>query len=89
MNIKSAIEFFKEYGEELLVLTMYIAMIIVVLIFVFCAEPDRAYNTNADNSSITIHTIDNHEYLVYHHNDAGGMCHKVYCKFCMTKNGKD
>jgi hypothetical protein len=90
MNIKSVIEsvieFFKEYGEGLLVLTIPTIMVISILIFIYCEEPDREYNTNVDNSNIAVHTIDNHEYLVYHYNNAGGMCHKVDCKFCMDKN---
>lgn len=81
------IEFFKEYGEELLVFTIPIAMVIFALILAYCNEPNREYSTDENNSSITIYTIDNHEYLVHRH--AGGMCHKVDCKFCMAKNGKE
>lgn len=86
--MNKVIEFFKDYGEELLVLTMPIAMVISVLILVYCTEPDM-YNTNADGSKITIHTVDKHEYLVYQYDRSGGICHKVDCKFCLTKNGKD
>ena len=89
MNIKSVIEFFREYCDLLLVLTIPTAMIISILIMAHSSEPDPKYNTTVDNSNITVHTIDNHEYLVYHYNNAGGMCHKVDCKFCMTKSGKD
>lgn len=88
MRIKSVIEFFKEYGETLLVLLIPIAMVSSILILVYCIEPDRKYNIDADNSNIAVHTIDNHEYLVYHHNNAGGMCHKVDCKFCTTNTTK-
>jgi hypothetical protein len=88
MRIKSVIEFFKEYGETLLVLLIPIAMVSSVLILVYCIGPDREYNTDADNSNITVYTIDNHEYLVYHHNNAGGMCHKVDCKFCTANTTK-
>jgi hypothetical protein len=91
MSIKSLIEFFKEYGERLLVLTLPIAMIISVLILVYCNEPAREYNTDEDNINITIHTVDKHEYIVYSipYYQSGGICHKVDCKFCTTKNGKD
>lgn len=86
--MNKVIEFFKDYGEELLVFTMPIAMVISVLILVYWAEPDT-HNTNADDSKITIRTVDKHEYLVYQYDRSGGICHKVDCKFCMAKSGKD
>jgi hypothetical protein len=93
MNIKSviesAIEFFKEYGEVLLVLSIPIVFFISLGILICYDKPDPRYKTNADNSNITIHTVDNHEYLVYQYDRAGGICHKVDCKFCVAKNGKD
>lgn len=87
MNILK--EFFEEYGETLFVLLISLAMVSSVLILVYCIGPSREYNTTVDNSNIAVHTIDNHKYLVYHHNNAGGMCHKVDCKFCVAKNDKE
>jgi hypothetical protein len=86
MNIKLLIVFLGEYGEGLLVLTIPIILVISLLIFVYNNEPNPECNTNADNSHITIHTVDNHEYLVYHYDRSGGICHKVDCKFCMAKS---
>lgn len=80
--VESAKEFFEAYGEILLVLLIPIAMVSSILILVYCIGPAREYNTTVDNTNIIVHTIDNHEYLVYHYNNAGGMCHKVDCKFC-------
>ena len=90
MNIKSLIkvfeEFFREYGEVLLVLSIPIVFFIALGILIYHDEQDPGYKTNSDNSNITIHTVDNHEYLVYQYDRSGGICHKVDCKFCMTKS---
>ena len=86
--MNKVIEFFKDYGEELLVFTISVAVVISALILVYWAEPDTD-NTNSDDSKITIHTVDKHEYLVYQYDRSGGICHKVDCKFCMNKNEKD
>ena len=82
-------EFFEEYGATLLVLAIPVVFFISLITLIYYYEPDPGHKINSNNSNITIHTVDNHEYLVYHYARAGGICHKVDCTFCMAKNGKE
>ena len=83
------IEFFEEYGATLLVLAIPVVFFISLGILIWYDEPSPKYKVDADGSNITLLTVDKHEYLVYHYNGAGGICHKVDCKFCLTRNRKD